>query len=473
VSPDEVNVRFRDADGTRVSANLTRFAANDFRYDFPAVSEDCDVELRGGDDALPFVIHPVDRPRIVELKLVAQHPTEAKESTYDFSGEDSDLAFLPKTKMELDFTANTAIAEAHIKSATTQPAGADVTRVDDRHFALHWIQSDPVRLEIELQSADAKLTSTPTAISIGLKKDQPPRATLAFSGVHNRITPSATIPLTTDARDDFGVAEVGLTIGTDVTNPEDARQFVHHESAVDLYGPVIPTTETEIQLPYRLAVSPMKLVPGNLLTVHAVATDNCYTGAQKSVSRDVTFRVVSPEELFREILLRQQAERVKFRRQVDDAHNQAELLATLANADAIALAARQHRAAEREINRITTALAETLTEMELNALSTPEARELMNNNIIKPLKALDTELLIPQKDALDALRIDDSGAIAAVQARQAQIIARMVDILKQMSQWDNFVDVLNQLNEIIKLQTDVKTDTEGLKKTQDEGVFDK
>jgi hypothetical protein len=471
--PDVVSVRFRDDAGTRVSANLTRFATNDFRYDFPAVTADTQVELRGGDDVLPMVIHPVDRPRIVDLKLIAQHPTEPKPTAYDFSGQDADLAFLQKTKMELDFSANTEIAEAHIKSATTEPSAADVTRLDDRHFALNWTQASPVRLEIELLAAGAKLTSTPTSVSIGLKTDQPPRAALAFSGVHARITPSATIPLTTDARDDYGVARAGLVVQTDVSNPDDPRQFQHHESAIPLYGPATPATETELQLPYSLAVTPMKLAPGNLLTVHAVATDACYTGPQTSPSRDVTFRIVSPEELFREILLRQQSERVKFRRQVDDAHKQVELLATLSTAESVALAGRQQRAAQREINRITTALAETLTEMQLNALSTPEARDLMNKNIIQPLKALNDELINPQKDALDALQVSDSGAVSAVQARQDQIVAKMEEILKQMSQWDNFVDVLNQLNEIIKLQTDVKSDTDGLKKSQTEGVFDK
>jgi hypothetical protein len=471
-APDAVNVRFRGDGGSRITANLTRFGPDDFRYDFPSVATDTPVQLRGGDDWLPLVIHPVDRPRIVDLKLIAQHPTEAKPHTYDFSGEDADLAFLPKTKMELDFSANTDIAQAHIKSAATQPSAGNLMRLDDRHFALRWTQAAPVKLEIELVATGAKLTSTPTSVSIGLKTDQPPRATLAFSGVHARITPAATIPLTAEARDDYGVAEVGLIVGADVSNPDDPRQFAHRESAISLYGPIKPATEMELQLPYAMTVAPLKLAPGNLLTVHAVARDDCYTGAQTSPSRNITFRIVSPEELFREILLRQQSERVKFRRQVDDAHKQVELLATLSSADSVALAGRQHRAAQREIIRITTALAETLTEMQLNALSTPEARELMNKNIIQPLKSLNDALLNPQKDALDALRPSDSSAIAAVQGRQDQIVAREEEILKQMSQWDNFVDVLNQLNEIIKLQTDVKADTEGLKKKQTEGVFD-
>ena len=53
-----------------------------------------------------------------------------------------------------------------------------------------------------------------------------------------------------------------------------------------------------------------------------------------------------------------------------------------------------------------------------------------------------------------------------------KIVATMQEILKQMSQWDSFVDVLNQLNELIKLETNVKNSTEGLKRKQTEGIFD-
>ena len=49
----------------------------------------------------------------------------------------------------------------------------------------------------------------------------------------------------------------------------------------------------------------------------------------------------------------------------------------------------------------------------------------------------------------------------------------MNQILKQMSQWDSFVDVLNQLNEIIRMQEGVKVGTDSLKSKQTEGIFDK
>ena len=66
----------------------------------------------------------------------------------------------------------------------------------------------------------------------------------------------------------------------------------------------------------------------------------------------------------------------------------------------------------------------------------------------------------------------DAAAIADATARQEKIIATMQEILKQMSQWDSFVDVLNQLNEIIKLETKVHLSTDQMKKKQTEGIFD-
>ena len=41
-----------------------------------------------------------------------------------------------------------------------------------------------------------------------------------------------------------------------------------------------------------------------------------------------------------------------------------------------------------------------------------------------------------------------------------------------MAQWDSFIDVLNQLNEIIRLENQVQQGTTELKKRQTQGIFD-
>jgi hypothetical protein len=233
-----------------------------------------------------------------------------------------------------------------------------------------------------------------------------------------------------------------------------------------------------LPLKQTIDVAPKKLAPGAFLALTAEATDDCFTGPQTNRSRGVTFRIVSPEELFREILLRQQSERIKFRKQSEEADKIREAMLAAADARQVGDIARRHRAVQLETLRIGTVLGESLNEIKLNGLGSPESHALMQRNVLDPLKALQDELISPQTAALDALApapgaAPDADKLKAVVERQAEIVARMKVILKQMAQWDSFVDVLNQLDSIIKLEMGIEVGTEKLQKKETEGLFDK
>jgi hypothetical protein len=485
VSPDTVTLRYREGRAARTSVAMTRFGPGDFRYDFPPLGAEAEVELSGNDDVQSFIIVPVDRPRITDLLLVSQHPTEPKPTPHNFAGQDADLSFLPKTNIELAFTANVPVSKVNLKSNVAHPGEPDVKRLDDQHFLLKWEQAAPVQLQIELIGAATGLGSVPTPVAVGLKNDLPPRVSLTFSGVRSRVTPQARIPLAIQARDDYGIAKLdlitkaeivaggeGRAASTQPTTTAAATQPFSETAARTLYGPTTQPTDLEIQQSHTLEVPSLKLPAGSVLQVTAAATDACYLGAQTGASRTVKFRVVPPEELFREILLRQQGERAKFRKQIEEAQKVRDMLVTVTTPEAAQALARQHRQIQREVARIAVSLGESMTEMKCNMLGGPEAWELMDKNVLLPLKKLNDETMTQQKDALDALKGDSAEAINQAVARQEKIIATMQEILKQMSQWDSFVDVLNQLNELIKLETRVKDSTEGLKKKQTDGVFD-
>jgi len=462
--PEAISLRLREGKGSRISVAMNKFAANDFRYDLPAVLQTVTVEAEGGDDDVgPITIEPIDRPRIKTLMLTSQHLTEKEPQIHNFSGQDADLTFLPKTNLKLEFQANVPIAEAKISGAP-----AEVKQIADDRFVIQWSHEKPVAMQIELLSSQAKLTSLPTPVTIGLKTDQPPRVSLSFTGVRQRITPMAKIPLTILARDDYGVADMSLTSKAEFIDANKKQQTVTDAKPLGPFNPIEP----EIQQKQDFDVAGLKLLPNTILSLVASATDQRYELPQTGVSRPASFRIVAPEELFREILLRQQGERAKFRKQIEEAEKIKEALATLTSPQAGAALARQHRNIQREAQRIGTTLSESMIEMRLNGLGTPEAYDMMQKNVLTPLKQMDTELMIPQRDALDALG-SQSVKLDDVTARQDQIVARMNQILKQMSQWDSFVDVLNQLNEIIRMQEGVKVGTESLKSTQTEGIFDK
>jgi hypothetical protein len=307
----------------------------------------------------------------------------------------------------------------------------------------------------------------------------PPRATLGFRGVRQRVTARAAIPLVAEARDDYGVRQIDLKIKIEATDPNDPKMIRSNSTTRPIFPSTQATTqpatqpsapEPDVRQPHTLELPALQLEPGNLLSVTATATDACYTGAQSRDSRQIMFRIVRPEELFRDILLRQQSERVKFRKQIDEAKKVRDALTPTAPAPQLA---RQHRAMQREVNHIATALNDSLTEMRLNVLGTPEAYALLEKSVLQPLKALDEELMLPQSEALDSLHPNDAAALADATSRQDQVVDRMNVILKQMSQWDSFVDVLNQLNEIIRVQTQVEKGTNQLKRKQTDDVFDK
>jgi hypothetical protein len=310
--------------------------------------------------------------------------------------------------------------------------------------------------------------------------------TIQYTGVRQRVSPQARIPLSVQSRDDYGLVKVDLAtriepapaiidpIATTQPSTQPTTQPAPREGAIALLAATTqPSVQLETQHKHEFDVSAENLAPGALLSFTGRATDANYTGPQTGVSRAVSFRVVPPEELFREILLRQQAERARFRKQIAESEKlRGDLVALTGPENAVQLA-RQHRLVQREVARIGNALTESVTEMRLNALAGQEAWDLMENGILKPLRALNDGPMTEQRDALDALgRTLDPKKLSEAGTRQDGIVAKMNEILKQMSQWDSFVDVINQLNEIIKLQDNVKQNTEKLKEKQTEGVFE-
>jgi len=219
---------------------------------------------------------------------------------HSFSGEDSDSHSCRARTCSCSSPPTRRSIRPAWSPSTSRPSTADLRQLDDQQFSLAWDHEADVRLQIDLVSRDAHLASTPTEVAIGLKTDHPPRVTLGFTGVRQRVTPMARIPLTVDARDDYGVASAGLSLKIETPDPANPGSSSPPRATWRSLAPW-PATDLEVQQAHTLELDSMKLPPGSLVTVNAVATDACYTGPQTNRSRLVAFRVVPPEELFREI----------------------------------------------------------------------------------------------------------------------------------------------------------------------------
>lgn len=469
--PEKVGIRYQAADGPARWGNFTFFSDGRFRYELPQVAEPIKVTINGGDDWFgPFRVEPIDRPAVESLMIVARRPGGGPAETHTHEGSESQLLFLPDTELELELAATVPVVDARLTAKSGSPPVLE--RVDERRYRATWRMHEAQMLELLLTGREGNLASKPYYLSIGLLIDHEPRVTARSSGVGRRVTPKARIPFLVHALDDFGLKKLAIELEDSVSG-EGKPKTNTRELPLELPPAEADTAITDFEVQREVALAEYGLAAGTVVKLRADATDNCAQGSQTGASRTLAFQVVTPEELFYEILMRQRAERAKFTSALELSKAQSEILAT-SPADQAAALVRKHQVIARQVWQVANRLDATLVEMTLNDLSSPQARELLQTKVIDAIRQLHGEQLTQLHASLESLAADPQASAALVEARQRQqeVVETMQKILEQMSQWENFVDVLNQLRSILKLESSVLDATEEEKKNRTKNLFD-
>ena len=401
VAPRSVVIRERPAEGANREAVLVETGPGRFRYEFPPESASSTFELTGGDDWLdPLVLERVDRPSLAETRVRVREPGAAYSGFRNVEDPRQHLVFLPDTEVELTLVGTEPLADARLKiQSGNTPA---LRRISDRAFATNWTLREATTLEISLRSGRTGLDSRPAFLSIGLLRDREPRVTLRAVGVGGHVTPVATIPLTVAATDDFGLAAIRIqldrsTIVGDKDKPETKtrRETIKVHLAAE-GGRVL----LDHQARHEVMLQADPPVPGTVLRFVGEADDRCARGAQTGRSTPLQLQVVSPDELFYEILLRQHAERAKFLATLELVEKQTPVLAGRPSSEDFLRVMRAEHSASRQLDQIGGRIADTLQEMKLNQVGSPKSHRLLQQGIIEPMKAL--ERGAPQRAPRDA-----------------------------------------------------------------------
>jgi hypothetical protein len=469
-------VRIIAPDAAPETSTMVKFAAGDFRFELPPQQQTVRAEFWGGDGRTgPVEIVPVDRPRIARLSLVYRHPRDKAPQTYSFTGEEGNVRLLKQTAAELTLSANVPVSTLDVSADGGAPPKFE--RVDEQTFRAKWLHQAPLQMKVGMVARDSQLASRPQPIAIGFKEDRPPKVRLTHSGVGARVTPSAIIPLKVAVRDDFAVARAALAFklvpnvaGAD--RPEGERPKVGDPPTLVLSdGKTLPLEPT-FDAAHDWDLEALKLGPGDTVSTTAEATDDCYTGPQTSRSRTLTFRIVSRTELFREILLKQQQLRARLRKAAEQAEALRQSLRSAALPDDSEELLRRHNLIQREVWQVLHGIEDSATEMRLNRLGGAETHEIITRTVIAPLERLHDDLLTRQRQGLESVRQPAAETQEQLVGRQQEIVEAMSKVLKSMSQWDSFIDVVNQLTEVINLENLVRNKTEELKKKQFDSIFD-
>jgi len=472
--PSQVSMAYRMPDGTRRQGTAAQFAAAEFRYELPPLAEPIDVDVWGGDDWFgPVRVEPIDRPGVRSIEITSKLPGASESKTERVDEGGAQLLFLPQTELELRLVADQALQSAQVLDKGTPLSGW--RRVDERTYALNWTMQEPLSLEFQLTGPAGGLLSKPYALAIGLLKDREPRVTIRSSGVGRRVTPMARIPLAVRANDDFGLASLALEWERTVLREEKPTVDTGRQPK-ETDGDGAPASlGLEQQWNYEWSLRERNFAPGSAVKVRGAATDACRLGAQQGHSRWLLLQVVAPDELFYEILMRQREQRAKFTAALENEKVQAAALGAPAeNGDAAGIA-RAQQVIARQVSQITSQLDATLVELTLNDLGTSQARDNLQTAILTPLRSLHADVLSPLRAACDEMARQASPPperrAEALELSQ-QAIETMQKILAQMSLWESFIDVVNQLKHVIDRQGDVLKSTEEVEKKRTDELFD-
>jgi len=474
-APGEVVVRERVARGSPRSGKMTLVAPSRFQYEFPPSSTSSSFELTGGDDWLgPIAVERVDRPTLAQVRLRVKEPGSADPNFRAVDSTQNPL-FLPDSQVELTLVGDQDLAEARLKlNPGEAPA---LSRIGERSFSTTWTLREAATLEIALKSAETGLDSRPSFLSIGLLRDREPRVSLRASGVGARVTPVATIPLTLAAADDFGLAALRIQEErTSIIERDEKPEQTTTKTTINLpfeSEPGNPTLDRQVRHDLSLQADSPK--PGTTLRFTGEADDHCVQGTQTGRSSALTLQVVSPDELFYEILVRQRAERSKFMEILETTEKQTPALEGDPRTEALVQTMRAEQSSARRVDQIAGRIADSLQEMKLNQVGSAKSHRLLQEGVVEPLRALASGPMARLRGLLQTLAGAAPGQTASLdEARKlhAEVVVEMRKILDRMSQWESFVDVVNQVADVIKMQQRVLDETEKARETRAEEVFD-
>lgn len=136
---------------------------------------------------------------------------------------------------------------------------------------------------------------------------------------------------------------------------------------------------------------------------------------------------------------------------------------------------RQLHSGSRQLDQIAGRIADTLQEMTLNQIGSPKSHRLLQEGVIDPLRALTAGPMNQLRGLLQSLAGAGSTPGASKDAARRlhqETLTKMRNILEQMSQWESFVDVVNQVAEVIRMQQKVLHETEKARESRTKEVFD-
>jgi hypothetical protein len=441
---------------------------------FPAVPEEFEFYAVAGDDRRdarrPHRVLLIDPPSFRQVRFTVLRPSYTRMPQPELYDGSAGVLSLPAgSRVTVEAMSNKPLSSALIE-LDGQNAGQLKTRAGGGaagggeawfvgEFELPPVNKAEARvLRFALADAEGHVNRGGGKYLLQVQPDHAPTVDMRKSGVGARITPQAIIPLRLVVRDEYGIAAVALRAARS-EKPDDANSI-----AVALP----PDAGRDVNLAHELNIEPMKFQPGQTIYVSAWAEDTLpasFGGPNRGQGGTMSFTVVKPEDLMEDLVRRQKELRLEFDQAMalqESARARTSVAAAIFASGKVDAEARRELASSAsaqasvgaEIAKAADTLAAIVEEMKYNRIGTDTEREQIRSGVVQPLRDLQ-EPVRRIRAALGATRaVEDVAELKrqadAVEGLQKEMLARMGEILQQMTKLESKQEMANKLQLIIQ-----------------------
>lgn len=467
------------------------------------VASELTLRARGGDDETePVSVVLVEPPTVLDLKMSATYPDYTGIGSSELTGPGPHS--LPAgSRVTTQASVNKSLRTFQ---AISESGAFDLVETDTPlTYRLDLPRDDePLaggKYELQLVDDMGLENVRPGNFVIQVRDDGPPKVLASLLGISGRVVPRARVPVSCNVSDEFGLNRIEFHCNWKNVEPGQEQP----PNSRDLLVADLAQSDRIVRQFQDVAVidlDPLALTVGTSFRFVVKATDNLPreigSGPNVAESAEFLLRVVSEEELRADLLRREIEQRRAFSRAYDAQQDlMTELLAIAARevgsrspekfaaqrqSDLIALL-RDQKLIGTSVDAIAGRFEEYLVEAQNNRLDENQLEGVQSitdrfaNQIIGPIRALDTELISLASRNLDNCRrkLGDreqfSEAVNQTTAVHEQILLEMKQIMDAMTDSEEFQEVVNRLLEIKRGENRIREEIEK-RRTDETEIFD-
>jgi hypothetical protein len=437
----------------------------------------------------------------MDLAVSVNLPAYMERESYDVPPTEGDISLPRGATVTISAKSQKALKSAFMLFGNDSKVDL-VVGEDQRSFRGDFRPQESGLLIVDVIDIDSLGAGAPSKLLLRVGEDKSPTIDMRLRGIGSSITYQARIPGALKVRDDFGIRTVAAMMratddqksvsGGDAkplpedpwvdANPLFSAQLSPNSLIYDAEASVDLATWNTV--PNQASTSnPIR--PGMLFSLRYSAKDNFGPGdPHEGFGETMTFRVVTRDKLVEELRRRQIEQRMQLQQVADE-----EAVATLeltetvnpeAAGDQAKLArarfkamARRQQALGRRVRFISEAYQRILWEYENNRLIESNKVRQMEAVIVTPLNVLAKEDF-----PLTARLVDRFGRTADESVRSSAaegyrgIKVRLDAILSEMEQAENLAALLEELRNVINLETDAIRDVQKRLKALESSLFE-